>query len=104
MQATTVNLSFKSVATAVDDGPQDGVFDSFAPFNLGSVNNNGWTSFRTALEFDISAIPAGSVINAATLNMFFGWVEGTRQIALHGYVGDGTVQLADFCAYCHEAP
>ncbi len=96
VQATTVSLSFKSATTAIDDGPQDGVFDSFAPFNLGSVNNNGWTSFRTALEFDISAIPAGSVINAATLTMSFGWVEGTRQIALNGYAGDGTVQLADF--------
>jgi len=49
VQATTVNLSFMSADTAVDDGPQDGVFDTFRPLNLGSVVNNGWTSFRTAL-------------------------------------------------------
>jgi len=36
------------------------------------------------------------VINAATLSMSVGWVEGTRYIALHGYIGDGTIELADF--------
>jgi len=94
--ATVVDLSFVAANTAVDNGPQDGVFDAFVPLNFGSVNNNGWTSFRTAFEFDISAIPAGSTINAATLTMFVNWVEGTRQIALHGYTGDGAVQLTDF--------
>ncbi len=94
--AATVNLSSKSAATAVDEGQQDGTFDSFAPFNLGSVTNNGWTSFRTALEFDISSIPAGATINSATLTLSVGWVDGTRQIALHGYAGRGTIELVDF--------
>jgi hypothetical protein len=90
-----IDLNVVADATATDDGPQDGVFDAFAPLNSGSVNNNGFTSFRTALEFDISAVPAGSMINAATLTMFVGFVEGTRQIALHGYAGDGTISLGD---------
>jgi len=94
--ATVVDLSFVAAATATDYGPQDGVFDAFVPLNFGSVNNNGWTSFRTAFEFDISTIPAGSTINAATLTMRVSWVEGTRYIALHGYAADGAVQLADF--------
>lgn len=94
--ATTITLNFVDAATATDNGPQDGVFDAFTPFNFGSVNNNGFTSFRTALEFDISAVPAGSTINTATLSMRVSWVEGTRNIALHGYAGDGVVQLDDF--------
>jgi len=94
--ATVVDLSFVAANTAVDNGPQDGVFDDFLPNNFGSVVNNGWTSFRTAFEFDISSIPAGSTINAATLTMRVNWVEGTRYIALHSYAGDGAVQLADF--------
>jgi hypothetical protein len=94
--ATVVELSYTVAATATDDGPQDGVFDAFAPFNFGSVNNNGYTSFRTALEFDISAVPAGSVINAATLTIVVGFVEGTRQIALNGYSGSGAISLGDF--------
>ena len=94
--ATVVDLSYAVAATAVDDGPQDGVFDAFTPLNFGSVNNNGYTSLRTALEFDISAVPAGSVVNAATLTIFVGFVEGTRQIALNGYSGNGAISLSDF--------
>jgi len=94
--ATNITLNFVDAATATDNGPQDGVFDEFAPFNFGSVNNNGWTSFRTALEFDISAVPAGSTINTVTLNMYVNWVEETRSIALHGYGGDGVIKLDDF--------
>jgi hypothetical protein len=95
-RATTINLNFVDAATAIDYGPQDGVFDAFDPLNFGSVNNNGWTSLRTAIEFDISAVPAGSTINAAVLNMYVNFVKGTRSIVLHGYAGDGVVQLNDF--------
>src|SRR5438093_12268322 len=95
-RATVVGLNFVDAATATDDGPQDGVFDAFTPLNFGSVDNNGFISFRTALEFDISAIPPGAKINAATLTLYVNFVEGTRSLALNGYPGDGTVQLADF--------
>ena len=95
-RGAVTNLNFVDAATALDDGPQDGVFDAFTPFNFGSVDNNGYSSFRTALEFDVSGIPPGSTIMAATLTLSVNFVEGTRNIALHGYAGDGTVQLADF--------
>lgn len=94
--ADEVNLDYMSADTASDNGPQDGVFDSFRPYNFGSVNNNGYTSFRTALEFDISTIPTGSVINSATLSFHAGCWEGERDIELHGYDGDGDIQLGDF--------
>jgi hypothetical protein len=94
--ATVIDLNLVAAATATDEGPQDGVFDAFAPFNFLSVNNNGFTSFRTALEFDIASVLAESTINAATLTMFVDFVEGTRQIELHGYAGDGTISLDDF--------
>jgi hypothetical protein len=91
-----INLNFVSVATGVDDGPQDGVFDSFTDANLGSVNNNGFTSFRTAFEFGLSGLPTGSTINSAKLIMVLSNFEGTRAIEVHGYAGDGAVQLSDF--------
>lgn len=94
--ATVVDFRYTVAGTASDDGPQDGVFDAFSPLNFGSVNNNGFASFRTALEFDISAVPAGSEINAATLTIFVGFVEGARQIAVNGYAGDGIISLDDF--------
>jgi hypothetical protein len=31
--------------------------------------------------------------------MWVGWVEGSRQIAFHGYPGDGTASLGDFSLY-----
>jgi hypothetical protein len=94
--AATINLGYSSGATAEDQGPQDGVFDAFSPLNLGAINNNGFTSLRTALEFNISSIPAGSSIVFATLDLRFVFVEGTRSLMLHGYAGDGTIQLDDF--------
>lgn len=95
-RAATANLAFAAAATAQDQGPQDGVFDAFSPLNLGSINNNGFSSYRTALEFNLSSIPPNSTILSATLDVFLGFVEGTRSLMLHGYAGDGSVQLADF--------
>jgi hypothetical protein len=94
-QADVLNLNFVSVNTGVDNGPQDGIFDAFAPFNLGSVNNNGFTSFRTAFEFSVSGLPVGSTVNSAKLTMALTNFEGMRAIEVHGYAGNGTVQLSD---------
>jgi hypothetical protein len=55
--ATVVDVNVVAADAATDVGPQDGVFDAFDPSSLGLVNNNGFTSLRTALEFDISAVP-----------------------------------------------
>lgn len=95
-QADVINLNFVSVATGVDDGPQDGVYDSFTIPNLGSVVNNGWTSFRTAFEFSLSDLPSGSTINSVNITIALGSIQGTRAIEVHGYGGNGTVQLSDF--------
>ena len=94
--ADVINLNYISVATGEDDGPQDGVFDSFSIPNLGSVNNNGWASLRTAFEFNISGLPTGFTLNKANLTFSIANFEGARTIGVHGYTGDGTVQLSDF--------
>ena len=94
--ADALTLNVVSVATGADNGPQDGVFDTFTILNLGSVNNNGFTSFRTAFEFSLAGLPAGSTINSASLTMVLTNFEGTRALAVHGYAGDGMVQLSDF--------
>jgi len=94
-----VNLNYMEAATAKDYGPQDGVFDlliSPGDPNFGNVNNNGYTSWRTALEFDIPTFPTGSIINSATLTLYTGVFAGPRQVQLHGYVGDGDISLSDF--------
>src|ERR1035437_9704491 len=80
VRAAAITLPFADAATAVDNGFQDGVFDAFTPLNLGSVVNNGGTSFRTALEFDLRALPPGAIINSAALNASLNNFEGTHQI------------------------
>lgn len=94
--ADIINLNYSSLATAVDNGPKDGVFDAFAGRNLGAVSNNERTSYRTAFEFDLSGIPAGSEIDSARLVMTLSNRQGTRSVKVYGYIGDGTVQLSDF--------
>ena len=93
--ATLITLNPTDFATGEDSGPQDGVYDAFVPFNTGSVNNNGFTSLTTAMEFSLAAIPAGATINSATLSTFISNFEGARTLQMNGYAGDGSVQLAD---------
>ena len=95
-RAAVLDVYYSSLATGRDGGPQDGVFDAIVAPGMAGVSNNGWTSMRTAFEFTLSALPTNAVINAATVTMTVGWVDGTRQVALHGYAGDGAVTLADF--------
>lgn len=94
--ASTLVLNYTSIATGRDNGPQDGNFDSFTIPGLGAINNNGFMSFRTALEFDLSAIPASATISSAILDFHVSSFEGTRSVQVHGYADDGLVQLGDF--------
>jgi hypothetical protein len=93
--AALIVLTPTDFATGGDVGPQDGVYDVFVPFP-GSVNNNGFTSLTTAMEFSLGAIPTGSTINSATLTTFIANFEGARSLQINGYAGDGAVQLVDF--------
>ena len=95
-RADSIVLTPADFATGEDFAQQDGVYDAFTLLNLGSVNNNGGTSFTTAMEFSLGAIPNGSTINSATLTTFINNVEGARSLQINGYAGDGSVQLADF--------
>lgn len=94
--AQVVTLNYVTAATGEDFGPQDGIFDAFTVLNFGSVNNNGYTSFRTAVEFALPVMPQGAKIRSAVVNGDIYNFEGSRQIAIYGYAGDGTIQLADF--------
>jgi hypothetical protein len=86
-----------SINSAIDIGPQDGIVDVFAgPINVGSVNNNGYTSYRTAFEFNLSGIPLGAILNNAQVTMGLQVCEGVRTVKVDGYIGDGIVQLTDF--------
>ena len=81
-------------STGIDNGPQDGMFDEFTEPNLGSVNNNGFTSMRTAVEFDIAEFRGP--VESATLTVDISNWQGQRALQLHSFVGDGKPDLSDF--------
>ena len=49
--ADSIVLSPAEFATGEDFGQQDGIYDAFVLLGLGAVNNNGFTSVTTAMEF-----------------------------------------------------
>jgi hypothetical protein len=94
----TVQITYSRFSEGTDLGPQDGVFDVQAPPSGNSflVNNNGWSSIRTVLEFDLSGIPEGSTVESAELSFAMGAMEGPRYGAVHGFADDGSIGLDDF--------
>jgi hypothetical protein len=55
------------------------------------------TEVRSALEFDISAVPAGVVIESAVLSLW--GVLFDTNIAVHAYAGNGVVDFNDFLVF-----
>ena len=94
-QVFTTTQTAAQYVTAEDGGPQDGVFDSIVGSYAATVNN-GWTSLRGAVTFDVSGIPASVSVRSATLSLLVNCWEGTRNFAVHGFGDDGVMQLADF--------
>jgi hypothetical protein len=96
--AGAAQITFSPVVfeTAIDNGPEDGIVDALDASQLGSVNDNGFTSYRTAFEFSLGGIPVESTINSATLMFRLQNSEGTRDVRVDGYAGDGAPNLTDF--------
>lgn len=92
-----INLSYLSVRTASDNGPEDGTFDADMPVgNIGNILDNGWINIRTALAYDLRSVPAGAHIESAWLTQWIGCLEGTHTVALHGFADDGKITNDDF--------
>jgi len=94
-QVVTVTHYPTQYVTGEDRGPQDGVFDGILSGYAGTVNN-GWTSLRGAVTFDVPGVPATMTVRSATLSLLVNCWEGTRNFAVHGFGDDGVTQLADF--------
>ena len=100
--AEQLQLSPEFWWSARDDGPRDGVFDRL----LGEPNHtqvviNNWLESRHALEFDVAAL-TGKRIDSGVLNVCIErWGTANQILELHGYDGDGVLELADY-AKSHE--
>ena len=89
----------------VDDGaiydysPFDGVGDIVDhEGTVVAILNQGILETRGAMEFDLSSIPPGSIIESATLNVVLIGRAGTGSIPVQvfGYEGNGTIEPSDF--------
>jgi len=93
-------MTFTAVGSGGRDNGIDGTFDLLTPneFVTGVVDVIFVELlYRFALEFDISALPGGATVNSATL--YLRVANGTiGPTTLAGYLGDGTITLADMTA------
>jgi hypothetical protein len=94
------------VLSPVDDGfgtdqPRDGVFDVFFPSNsvyvVGELGNG---ESRGVLEFSLSAIPAGAIVNSAKLQLHVVSAVSSDggapvQLETRLYAGDGIAEIED---------
>jgi PEP-CTERM motif len=103
------------ISSAVGEG-SDGSFTSFFdPTTEGFPGNelqvregsSGFlTDLRSAIEFDLSTVPRNAMVSSALLEIsvdeYQGYFDGTSNIdplfEVNGYVGTGTVSLADMTA------
>ena len=92
--------SFTAVARGAVDGSLNDVFDRFNP--NGALNTGG--NFRTgqleiehrwAMEFNVSSLPAGAVVQSASLRLRSDLGTQAGQTLISGYLGDGTITFAD---------
>jgi len=95
-----IGLSLNPVDDAfATDQPRDGIFDSLFPTSPANiVGGTGNSEYRSALEFQLSAIPANSIINSATLilhEVAASGSGGSVGVNVHAYVGNGVAELSD---------
>lgn len=84
------------------DEPVDGVFDSISdagltisPKSFGSFGGSSPYNQRAVMEFDLSQLPPGIIVESASLRMTaFSGTSGNTFL-MHGYEGDGVISLSD---------
>jgi hypothetical protein len=106
--SAAVTLTAVADGYAIDGGVfvRDGVFDALESDSgglvFGIIFNPGHSEsaeYRTMLEYSLSGFSPSTVIQSATLDLkpFISPV-GANQVDIFGYVGNGTVELADALA------
>ncbi len=103
MIAITASISDRGADAFPWDGIMASVFGnpSVVQITTPTIVTLVGTEERTAVEFSLGAIPAGSTIDAVTLQLSpvgmgvnIGLVAGASS-EIHGYAGDGAIQVAD---------
>ena len=86
---------------SADDADFDGVWETWMPLNVSLLAYNGRPrgyDIRTALEFDLSSLPARAIVNSAVFRIRYdgasGWPANTLQF--NGYAGDGILTFDDY--------
>ena len=69
------------------------LFDPAAPILMVRTPTDTDNEYRAAMEFNISTLPVGTVVNSATLKLMS--MDPNAMIGVYGYAGDGLVQGSD---------
>jgi len=93
-QAASVTLAFVDARTAFDANG-DGVFDSIITNDPTAGSDFDDTTSRGLIEFDLSSISGN--VTSATLKLHRGSSKlgSGFNVEIHGYVGDGVLDLSD---------
>jgi hypothetical protein len=98
----TVSLAAVAADRGIDTFPGDGVFDflfandNAITINAGPSDAMDQSGERGAVEFAVAGIPAGAMITSATLFLTLASdIEGGDAAQVHGYSGNGVIDLAD---------
>lgn len=90
--AATIILSPADIASG-KDVPKDGIFESFVNPGFPSLIDNNYTEIRMAAEFNLSSVT--EPIIKATLSLKALETNTPALIEIHGFSGNGQVELAD---------
>ncbi|MEM6778669.1 MAG: hypothetical protein AAF670_13505 [Planctomycetota bacterium] len=89
-------VSESHIVDSDGNGTFESIFDDPA-FALSIVRFDSTLEDRTVIEYDLSSIPAGSVVSGARLDFRItaAPLAGSGEVSIGGYAGNGTIELTD---------
>jgi hypothetical protein len=98
--ASAALLTLSAIGAGGRDLGANGTFDQLltGPLAYNTGRDMSGAERRWAMEFDLSGLPTGAVINSVSLNLRTASSSAVGQTALFGYLGDGVMGLTDMTA------
>lgn len=98
--ASAATLTLNAIGAGGIDSDVNGVFDQLVtgPIAYGTGRDVSGAERSWAMEFNLSSLPSGAVINSVILRLRASTGSDVGQSGLSGYSGNGSMSLADMIA------
>lgn len=98
--ASAATVTLNAIGAGGIDTGVNGVFDQLVtgPLAYATGRDGLGAERRWAMEFDLSSLPSGAVVNSVTLTLRASTGSAVGQTGLSGYSGNGSMSLADMTA------